>query len=200
MKEILTPLNGFIGIYENALDNEWCDLIIKKYNENIHQQISRFEENKTHPLHKADHKISGFDILDDKILNTFRDKMYKELLLKYSLKYAGFESYLNNTQLIEFKIQKTSPGEGYHIWHHEWSDNDVCIKRVLAWTLYLNDIEEGGETEFLYQSCRIQPKKGTVCVFPSFFTHTHRGNPPLKKDKYIVTGWVSLKEVVPYSL
>jgi hypothetical protein len=62
--------------------------------------------------------------------------------------------------------------------------------RVLVFTLYLNDVEEGGETEFLYLSKRVQPKTGRMVIWPAGFTHTHRGNPPLKGDKYIITGWV----------
>ena len=61
---------------------------------------------------------------------------------------------------------------------------------MLAWTIYLNDVPEGGETEFLYQSQRVSPEKGKTCIFPAGFMHTHRGNPPLKKDKYIATGWM----------
>jgi hypothetical protein len=63
-------------------------------------------------------------------------------------------------------------------------------ERLLAWSLYLNDVDEGGETEFLYQSMRIKPKMGTFVLWPAFFTHTHRGNPPLSGLKYIATGWV----------
>ena len=62
--------------------------------------------------------------------------------------------------------------------------------RLALVLLYLNDVAEGGETEFLYQSLRIKPKKGTVIICPTDFTHTHRGNPPLSKTKYIATGWV----------
>ena len=62
--------------------------------------------------------------------------------------------------------------------------------RVLSWILYLNDVEEGGETEFLYQSMRFKPKAGTFILFPAHFTHTHRGNPPLSGVKYIATGWI----------
>ena len=58
----------------------------------------------------------------------------------------------------------------------------------------MNDVEEGGETEFLYQSFRVKPKAGTLILFPSFFTHTHRGNPPLKGVKYLATGWIHLIE------
>jgi len=88
-----------------------------------------------------------------------------------------------------FKIQKTEPGQGYHIWHSD-SSSRVKSSRILVWTLYLNDVEEGGETEFIYQHMRIKPKQGTVAIWPAGFTHTHRGNPPLCRSKYIVTGWV----------
>ena len=28
-----------------------------------------------------------------------------------------------------------------------------------------------------------------LCLFPSDWTHLHRGNPPISNDKYIMTGW-----------
>ena len=57
--------------------------------------------------------------------------------------------------------------------------------------IYLNDVEEGGETEFLYQKIRIKPKSNMGLIWPGGFTHTHRGNPPLSGTKYILTGWIS---------
>ena len=30
-------------------------------------------------------------------------------------------------------------------------------------------------------------------IFPAGFMHTHRGNPPISNDKYILTGWFSLR-------
>lgn len=86
------------------------------------------------------------------------------------------------------KLQKTKTGGGYHVWHCEKSVLDSS-ERVLVWSIYLNDVEEGGETEFLYQSKRIKAEKGKILIFPASFTHTHRGNPPLSGDKYILTGW-----------
>ena len=84
--------------------------------------------------------------------------------------------------------QKTLQGQGYHVWHFENSSYQNS-RRSVVWTVYLNDVEEGGETEFLYQSVRIKPKRGTVVIWPAHFTHIHRGNPPLSGDKYIATGW-----------
>ena len=60
----------------------------------------------------------------------------------------------------------------------------------MAFILYLNDVDEGGETEFLYQSRRVKAKAGTVVLWPAAYTHVHRGNPPLSGSKYILTGWL----------
>ena len=85
-------------------------------------------------------------------------------------------------------LQKTEPCEGYHSFHAEnvaWSNRF----RALAWMIYLNDVEEGGETEFLYQKKRFKPTKNTALIWPGSWTHLHRGNPPISGSKYILTGW-----------
>ena len=86
------------------------------------------------------------------------------------------------------KLQRTNVGGGYHIWHFEDSARDVS-ERMLVWTIYLNDVEEGGETEFLYHSERHKAQEGKIVIFPANFLATHRGNPPISNTKYILTGW-----------
>lgn len=86
-----------------------------------------------------------------------------------------------------FNLQKTVPGQGYHVWHCE--DAGQCMSRRLVSMMYLNEGFEGGETEWLYQSRREIPKTGRVVIWPATFTHTHRGNPPLNGEKYIATSW-----------
>ena len=89
----------------------------------------------------------------------------------------------------DIKMQKTPPGGGYHAWHYE-NGSASHAKRELTWMIYLNDVPDGeGETEFLYQRKRYQPKTGTVVVFPAGMTHVHKGNTVLTTDKYILTGW-----------
>ena len=75
------------------------------------------------------------------------------------------------------------------MWHSENGHNHPTLTRVLAWMTYLKVPEEGGETEFLYQSKRIEPVIGRTLIWPAGFTHLHRGNPPLKGEKYYITGW-----------
>lgn len=88
---------------------------------------------------------------------------------------------------VVVKLQKTRKGGGYSVWHYERGNRDP--QRCLAWMIYLNDVSDGGETEFLLQHKRVSPKAGTLLIWPADFTHVHRGNPPLSSTKYIATGW-----------
>ena len=81
---------------------------------------------------------------------------------------------------------------GYPHWHSEIYPGDSAqetLHRLLLWTIYLNDVPEGGETEFFYQKRKIRPQAGTLIIAPAGFTHTHRGNMPKGGDKYIATSW-----------
>ncbi|SHF76422.1 2OG-Fe(II) oxygenase superfamily protein [Microbulbifer donghaiensis] len=95
---------------------------------------------------------------------------------------------------INFQHYEKARG-GYYHWHsehypHPSDPNQKSLHRVLFWLLYLNDVEEGGETEFHYQGVKIKPRKGSLILSPCGFTHTHRGNIPQSHDKYILTSWI----------
>ena len=83
---------------------------------------------------------------------------------------------------------------GYPYWHSEvypQTNSIDALHRVLLFMFYLNDVDEGGETDFYYQDISIKPRKGTMVIAPAYFTHTHRGQVPISNDKYILTSWVS---------
>ncbi len=91
-------------------------------------------------------------------------------------------------------LQRYAAGEGgYPYWHCELFPKDANaepLHRHVLWTIYLNDGFTEGETEFLYQQRRIRPATGALLIAPTAFTHTHRGNRPQGRDKYIATSWV----------
>lgn len=83
---------------------------------------------------------------------------------------------------------------GYHGWHSERQGNNT---RHLVWMTYLNDIEEGGETEFYYQKLKVKPRKGLTLIWPVDWTHTHKGHIAPNEEKMIITGWFSFLEQQP---
>ena len=91
-------------------------------------------------------------------------------------------------------LQKYNDGVGgYPHWHSETFPKDATcetLHRVLLWTVYLNDVPEAGETEFLYQGRKVKPEQGSLLIAPAGFTHTHCGHTPKGSDKYIATSWI----------
>lgn len=93
-----------------------------------------------------------------------------------------------------FTIQRYEKQQGgYHYFHSEiypQGELNEPLHRQLAILLYLNDVEEGGETEFFYQQTKAKPKAGSMVIFPAGFTHTHKGHIPISDHKYVVTAWL----------
>jgi hypothetical protein len=82
---------------------------------------------------------------------------------------------------------------GYHHWHSEiYPQNASCesLHRVLLFQFYLNDVDEGGQTEFYYQNRKIEAKQGRLIIAPAGFTHSHKGHVATSGDKFIATSWV----------
>ena len=193
-------IKDFIGIFDGFIPPSYCKELINFFNNNSNFQSTRKSQEPSVPFSEKqdsflDPKSLSLELKSnlDNFEKYFKQTLYNKVLPLYIEKYGVLENDLPILTLDNFIIQKTLPGEGYHIWHYESSPEEVHLKRLGVWTLYLNDVEEGGETEFLYIHKRIPPKQGRICIFPSAYTHTHRGNPPLSGGKYIITGWINYK-------
>ena len=110
---------------------------------------------------------------------------YKEIYDEFSFP-VGFSE--------AFNIQHYEPNEGYFNWHCERGMNQTN-QRALVFMTYLNDVDDGGETEWKYQCLKLQPKKGMTVIWPTDFTHTHRGVVSTTQSKTIATGWFNYLDV-----
>ena len=100
----------------------------------------------------------------------------------------GIQEYIN--------IQHYAPKQGYHAWHSERAGVGIANTRLLAFMTYLNDVENGGETSWLYQNLKIKPERGLTVIWPADWTHTHRGITAPNEHKYITTGWLNYWNIV----
>ncbi|KFZ36459.1 proline hydroxylase [Shewanella mangrovi] len=104
----------------------------------------------------------------------------------------GLVKYLYRSGQINIQKYPKQQG-GYPHWHSEQYPQlgqYEALHRVALFMVYLNDVAEGGETEFYYQQRKLQPRKGSLVIAPAGFTHSHRGNTPISDDKYIATSWI----------
>jgi|TARA_R100000084_G_C4639909_1_gene143230 hypothetical protein len=117
------------------------------------------------------------------IICAYFDELSKALT-DYVKKY-GIGNYKTFTQNL---IQYYPPGGGYKRFHYERCSKDV-VDRGLVYMTYLNDVNDEGGTEFKYQKTTFKARKGLSLIWPSDFTHTHRGIVSPTQEKYIATGW-----------
>lgn len=175
--QIKNEFHDFIGIFENAVDPRFCDFLVNYMDK---AEFVDFNRNFSHVKDKQI-CLDGFSPSECSQMMKYVNNCLFHYINQYT--YLGNFSYVSSLCLL----QKTEPTNGYHLFHAEnvnWNLNN----RTMAWMVYLNDVEEGGETEFLYQKRKVKPKKGTILIWPGGYTHLHRGNPPMS-DKYIATGW-----------
>ena len=192
-------MEDFIGVFPSVVDKAYCKKVIRYYNdcEKLNITRSRGELDKQgHNLNRTGLSVDN-DILflDDEANNLKSLSLIEQFANafwpcyeQYDKEYKILSSLAEHKLNIDLKIQKNEKAKGYHLWHCETTDRTSC-GRLLMVLLFLNDVDEGGELEFLYQSKRVKPEAGTMVISPAFFTHTHRGNPPLSGVKYILNGW-----------
>ena len=187
-------LEQFIGIFPNAIDNSLCSNFIEWFNlmsEN-HLTMSSMEASGQPGTTRKDEVIHiPTQLRTNCFPKGLTNPLWQSILECYNIYYDHYniDRPLNS---YSFKAHRVQPTGGYHQWHHEqWAgDSD----RILAWHLNLEVPKRGGETEFLFQSIRVEPKIGQLLIWPAGFTHKHRGNPPLEGQKTYLTGWFDLVE------
>lgn len=62
--------------------------------------------------------------------------------------------------------------------------------RVISALIYMNDVEEGGETHFPLFDVTVQPRKGRLVIFPSNYAYLHEARPPSVGVKYSLAVWL----------
>jgi len=186
----LTKDDYFIKIYENALTTELCDEIMEKFDKSdIYDGVTAGgitpAIKKTKDFHLSHGKLEDWKHIDD--------ALYKSLTTH--LQYYYNETKLRPMQTFEdtgFQIQRYIKNDGFYVMHDD-SSRESDKYRVLTFLWYLNDVTEGGETNF-YNRIMVKPKKGQLVFFPATWNYEHMGCMPISNNKYIVTGWIYTKE------
>mgnify|MGYP003114750651 CR=1 FL=1 len=191
-------IENFIGVYDNYITENECDKAISlfedqhKFNKTIDRML--IQNQPITEMQDQQFFAGGYNI-------KFWYEELKPLILNFDLAWQHYNKKVGATAAYDqekffyttVKIQRTLPTEGYHVWHIEHNRGYENECRAFVYTIYLNDVEEGGETEFLHFSKRVKPKKGRIVIWPAAFPYVHRGNPPLSGKKYILTSWLLLR-------
>ena len=189
-------MDNLVQSYNNTLSKEFCDHVINLFeNSNsktegisgggVNKNIKDSTDLMIHANLDNPEWIYVYDYVRENLLSNLVDYLGKFPFLHMNSKYSSMSSLVRTAQLAfmssnnaipHMQIQRYVGNQGYYTWHHENSGGDTS-KRELAFIYYLNDVD-GGETEMLYNPMKISPETGKLAMFPAYWTHKHRGNPP----------------------
>lgn len=167
-----------------------CDEIIEfiKISSNKHEGVV-FRNGQT-VIDKTEKLSIECSLLDNVALANNYAVQLQTVCDKYIKKYPYCDTGAKWGIAENINVQWYPKNGGYFNYHYERNCGEGLIgSRHLVFMTYLNDINDGGETEFLHQNIKIKPKKGLTVIFPADWTFTHRGVTSPTEEKFIVTGW-----------
>ena len=179
-------METFIRTYKIS-DITLCDRLIEYHTKNK-------EYKKPGIIYQAN---GGFvdksikESIDVRFFNGSAEKVIEDFFTEMTTHvYKYVKEFALDTNLITEDpglIQWYPKGGGFKKWHFERC-NYLTRKRQIVYMLYLNDVKDGG-TEWHFQNVKMEAVKGNLVLWPSDFTHVHRGV-VANEEKYICTGWL----------
>ena len=180
-----------VVVFENLLTPQECDEIIKMSETKI--TASEVVDNDTGKNYSSDYRTSS-GVMYSKGSTDLLRKLEEITAQVCNWPYENSEGF----QVLHYK-----PGQQYkpHFdYFHEDSAGAVNVigragNRVGTLLIYLNDVQEGGGTDFNKRGITVQPKKGSA-VFFSFHDKQnrelsmHAGLPPVSGDKWVAVNWL----------
>lgn len=100
---------------------------------------------------------------------------------RYGLEHDVAFSNMEFLQLLHYSTE-----EGFYKPH---ADSGPGMQRIFSGLLYLNDVEEGGETYFNKFDVAVKPKAGRLALFPANFIYIHEARTPKSNDKFALVTW-----------
>lgn len=179
-------LTDFFGIYDDELEPGFCREVIQRFEaderaiDGMHGsagggRVDRSVKAATEIL--LWQQREGWEDVNRRIEASLRDR-----LRDYMIPFA--EAFPVGIRTEEPRVTRYRMGEGFYAWH---TDNiGRSPTRVITAIWYLNDVAEGGETEYRWQDLKVQPREGRMVLCPVGWPFLHRGNAPVSGPKYMI--------------
>ena len=178
-------MERWIRTYPKIFSREECDGLIEYFDEaQAHWIKTKLVKHRQFwELNLMDH--SGQSNMNLELYNRFSSIMDR---YKIDTKLHP-KQWPENYSWEALRIKKYEANVGHFLDHVDVGSYESA-RRFLVFFVYLNDVEEGGETEFVSLDLKVTPKCGTILVFPATWEFIHRGNVPVNQDKYILGAYL----------
>ena len=178
-------MERYIKTYPKIFSNEECEGLIEYFEEAKahHVETKMAAHRQFWELNLMDH--SGQSNMNLELYNRF-----SSIMDRYKI-----DTKLHPKQWPEkhsweaLRLKKYEANVGHFLDHVDVGSYESA-RRFLVFFVYLNDVKEGGETEFVGLDLQVAPECGKVLLFPATWEYIHRGNVLVDEDKYILGSYL----------
>tara|TARA_B100000945_G_scaffold156018_1_gene125098 strand:+ start:2029 stop:2592 length:564 start_codon:yes stop_codon:yes gene_type:complete len=184
-------LENYIHVENNAISTDFCDEIIKEYDEPDDWKPGTINDYEVNEYRKCEVVYLSQDETLERNLKTRKkidQKLYKiinYLLEKYLKKYDSL-GYVQIKEDTGYMLLRYKTGD--YVKKHVDTSSDQ--HRTLSCSLILNDDYQGGEISFFDGEVKPNLKKGDLLIFPSSFTYPHQVLPVTSGTRYSIITWI----------
>ncbi len=182
-------LRHFIRCYDADLDPVLCQRMIDSFN-----GLSRFHEPNGRCARagleeSAWTEINVTRLSDDAMRGYFR-KRIDDALERYNDDVGLAPIRVPNSPHTADLILKRYLCNGQEAFQPHFDSVLELSNRYLVYLWYLNDVAEGGETEFPQLQMRVSARAGRLLMFPPYWMYQHAGLAPRSSEKYILSTYL----------
>jgi len=182
-------LTDLIRVYDSAMDLERCDAVIKMFDKNpdYHESVDRDLRPKFHQMNITSFTRDTEDFTSkDLDTHQFMVNAFTTYAQLYCTDLLVTDEHPAQYALEELRVKKYDPGTDQFAEHVDVGNHNSA-RRYLAFFLYLNTPEGGGQTKFPYLDLTIEPVAGRMVVFPPMWMFPHAGLTCQGSAKYILS-------------
>jgi hypothetical protein len=178
----------YVQCFDDALEPGFCQRMVESFN-----RLSRFHarggRGGTNPLEEsAWTELNLTKAADASFEAFFREQAIRHLAV-YNERVALTLPIPPRSRLENLRIKRYSVDAGDRFQPH-FDALDYCSNRYMVFLWYLNDVSEGGETEFCDLGLRVKAQQGRLLMFPPYWMFQHAGLPPRSNDKYMISTYL----------
>ena len=181
----MTDLGHYIRTYEGALPAEFCSRVVARFESDRDRQQRNGASIRAGLAESSWIEMDLTDCADFNFRNVVVSSLrhYKSV---YERDCRIRPPLPEPRDLAPLIVKRYDPGGEDRFQPHYDSVGEVS-DRYMVFLWYLNEVTEGGETEFTDLDVRCQPRTGRLLIFPPFWMYRHAGRPPRSNSKYILS-------------
>ncbi|TAN06062.1 MAG: 2OG-Fe(II) oxygenase [Rhodanobacteraceae bacterium] len=181
-------ITRYVQCFDGALEPEFCQRLLESFN-----RLARFHTRNGRGAMARIEESTWTELNVTKVADPSFEAFFREQTVRYLAAYNERVALTlpipARNRLENLRVKRYSVEAGDRFQPH-FDALDYCSNRYMVFLWYLNDVSEGGETEFCDLGLRIEARQGRLLMFPPYWMFQHAGLPPRSNDKYMISTYL----------